>query len=71
MGHFPNSTLGDVAWNFLKHFSRDPKTGVIYVDGCPATKTEEIGDYDHDRYKHDFGSHEFGYNSAWKGHGKC
>ena len=69
MGHFPNATLGKVAWEFLRRFRRDPVTGIVSEIGKAPAK-QSVGEYDHDRYQHDWGSHEYGYNSTWKGHGK-
>lgn len=70
MGHFPNGSLGVLAWEFMRKFRRDPETGRISVEGedTGAYAERDLGKVDCDRYLHDYGSREFGYNTAWKGH---
>lgn len=70
MGHFPDSTLGVGAWEFLRRFRRDQQTGRIQVLGAqPPVFTKDPGEFDHDRYLHDYGSRERGYVTAWDGRG--
>lgn len=70
MGHFPDSTLGVGAWEFLRRFRRNQQTGRIEVIGADKPVfTKDPGDFDHGRYLHDYGSREHGYNTAWDGRG--
>ena len=70
MGHFPDSTLGIGAWEFLRRFRRDQETGRIEViEAQPPAFTKDPGAFDRDRYLHDYGCREHGYNTAWDGRG--
>ena len=66
MGHFPDSTLGEAAWEFLRQFRRNPVTGRIEVLG-QTPREDPIPGFDPERWRHDFGSREQGYNTAWNG----
>ncbi len=67
VGHFPDATMGETAWQFLRRFRRNRTTGQIEEIGAANNATEKL-DVDFDRYLHDAGSPEWGYNSAWTGH---
>ena len=68
MGHFPDSTLGVGAWEFLRQFRRNQETGRIELIGADKSVfTKDPGSFDHNRYLHYFGSREHGYNTAWDG----
>jgi len=68
MGHFPDSTMGVTAWEFLRQFRRNQETGKIEVIGEtePSVK-RDIGTVDFERYQNDIGNREKGYNTAWDG----
>lgn len=70
MGHFPDSTLGVGAWEFLRKFRRNQGTGRIEViSATEPVFTKDPGEFTHDRYLDDRGSREHGYNTAWDGRG--
>lgn len=67
MGHFPDSTYGYAAWEFLRQFRRDPVTGRIEQIGSDNQCPVPPGPFNMDRYLSDTESREHGYNTKWDG----